>query len=118
MKERFGSLLETAAETGLPDWDRHYNGLAAVLLMDQFSRQDNSYVGHLALLHAMQLCSTHLCSALPLSLLMLYPPQEQLGDVCRNVYRGTPKMFALDSTAIAKARALIVSISTLFLLTS
>ena len=29
--------------------------------------------------------------------------------MCRNVYRGTPKMFALDSVATKKAEALIVS---------
>lgn len=39
MTEQFGALSKHAAETGLPDWNRSYNGLAAVLLMDQFSRQ-------------------------------------------------------------------------------
>ena len=39
MVEKFGDLLEQAAKTGLPDWSRHYNGLAAVLLLDQYSRQ-------------------------------------------------------------------------------
>lgn len=38
MTEQFGAMLDHAAETGLPDWNRSYNGLAAVLLMDQFSR--------------------------------------------------------------------------------
>lgn len=38
MKARFGHLLQHAAKTGLPEWQRHHNGLAAVLLMDQFSR--------------------------------------------------------------------------------
>ena len=39
MVDKFGDLLEQAAESGLPDWSRQYNGLAAVLLLDQFSRQ-------------------------------------------------------------------------------
>ncbi|KAA6418933.1 MAG: hypothetical protein FRX49_11159 [Trebouxia sp. A1-2] len=43
MKARFGHLLQHAAKTGLPEWQRHHNGLAAVLLMDQFSR--NVYRG-------------------------------------------------------------------------
>ena len=38
IKAKFGAALEHAADTGLPEWQRHRNGLAAVLLMDQFSR--------------------------------------------------------------------------------
>jgi len=39
MTSKFGGLLKQAAKTCLPDWSRHYNGLAAVLLLDQYSRQ-------------------------------------------------------------------------------
>lgn len=40
MTQRFGAALQHAADNGLPDWHRSYNGLAAVLLMDQFVRQE------------------------------------------------------------------------------
>lgn len=36
--DKFGALLRCAAETGLPDWQGPHNALAAVILMDQFSR--------------------------------------------------------------------------------
>ncbi|KAL3154497.1 hypothetical protein ABBQ32_013959 [Trebouxia sp. C0010 RCD-2024] len=64
MTQRFGAVLQHAAADGLPDWNRSYNGLAAVLLMDQFAR---------------------------------------------NVYRGTPRMFALDGAAMTKANSLITT---------
>lgn len=35
---KFGALLRHAAETGFPEWQSGRNGLAAVLLMDQFTR--------------------------------------------------------------------------------
>ena len=59
MTERFGSLLEQAAISGLPEWNGSYNGLAAVLLMDQFSRQDKSLskMGYLATYHASACCA-------------------------------------------------------------
>jgi len=38
MKDKFGSLMKQAADSGLHDWIQKYDALAAVLVFDQFSR--------------------------------------------------------------------------------
>ena len=38
MKERFGDVIEAAADRRPPDWGHGYNALAAVILMDQLTR--------------------------------------------------------------------------------
>lgn len=43
MTETFGGLLRHAAQSGLPEWQHGRNGLAAVLLMDQFSRHASAH---------------------------------------------------------------------------
>lgn len=91
----FKGDLEQAAEGKLDSWDQGYSGLAAVILMDQFSRYPSPF--------KLQKLATEFWSSSWLSPPIAHPA------LCRNIYRGSAKMYALDNKANNLAKRIHVS---------
>lgn len=84
--QAFGEDVEKIGKGDYEDWkDKAYNGLAGIILMDQFTRYyKNTWFGS------------------------KWGVLAQVKLFHRNIYRGTPKMYSLDSKCFQLASYFVV----------